>query len=99
MMLRLSLILFRTTCTLAKILQSTISTLSDYVGRHALVQRLALPENESVRLKSLGLFVGQEITIQRTGSAVIVSAAGGRVAISDEIAKQIFVQHAAERVA
>ena len=71
---------------------STTCNLSEYDGRHALVHRLNLPELESVRLKSLGIFEGQEITIQRTGSAVIILAAGGRIAVSDEIAKKIIVQ-------
>ena len=44
------------------------------------------------RLKALGIFEGQTVSVQKRGNPLILKAAGGRVAIAKEIASQIVVQ-------
>jgi Fe2+ transport system protein FeoA len=73
--------------------------LSEFFGTTAVVVDLDLPESESRRLKSLGVFVGQSIELQRAGNSLILAAAGGRVAIAQDIARRIVVQPCESRPA
>ena len=73
--------------------------LSDYDGDSAEIVRLDLPEAEAQRLKSMGIFEGQSIELCRTGDPLILTAAGGRVAIAREVARQIVVQASDPRAA
>ena len=66
--------------------------LSEFRGESAQIVALDLPEAESKRLKCMGLFIGQSIRLQKTGSPMILTAAGSRVAIAQEIARRIMVQ-------
>lgn len=73
--------------------------LSDYRGDSAEIVRLDLPEAETLRLKSLGIFAGQSIELRKAGNPLILTAAGGRVAIAAEVARQIVVQSSDHRAA
>ena len=66
--------------------------LSRFRGRDAQVMRFDLPENETHRLKCLGVFEGQTIRLQKPGNPMILMAAGSRVAIADDIASRIIVE-------
>jgi Fe2+ transport system protein FeoA len=57
---------------------------------------LDLPDTSALRLKALGIFEGQRIELAKRGSPMIVKAAGGRVAIAEEIARRILVRAAHE---
>ena len=67
-------------------------SLSEFRGQNAQILHLNLTESEARRLRCLGIFEGQSIELQKAGSPMILSAAGGRVAISQEIARRIVVQ-------
>ena len=67
-------------------------SLSEFRGQNALILHLNLPESEARRLRCLGIFEGQSIELQKSGSPMILFVAGGRVAISQEIARRIVVQ-------
>ena len=67
-------------------------SLSDYEGQTAQVVRLDLPATEALRLKSMGVFVGQSIVVRKLGNPLILTAAGGRIAIAREVARHILVQ-------
>ena len=73
--------------------------LSDFVGDSALIVRLKLGHSEAQRLKSMGIFEGQSVQLCKTGNALVLSAAGGRVAIAEEVAQQILVQALEQRAA
>ena len=74
-------------------------SLSEFRGKNAQILHLNLPESEARRLRCLGLFEGQSIELQKAGSPMILSVAGGRVAISQEIARRIVVQVSGDQVA
>lgn len=75
--------------------------LAEFGGRTAQIVQLNLPAAEEHRLKSLGLFEGQSIEVQKTetGSPLILTAAGSRVAIAHEIAARILVRPSDNRAA
>lgn len=57
-----------------------------------MVAQLELPQAASNRLQSMGIYEGQFVQLCRVGRNVILTAAGGRVAITDELARHILVQ-------
>ena len=59
---------------------------------HAVVDSLQCTDSSANRLKSLGIFAGQQIEIARRGNPLIVKAAGSRIAVSEGIAEQILVR-------
>ena len=61
----------------------------------AIVDQLKLGASSANRLKSLGVFEGQQIELARRGNPMIIKAAGSRVAIADDIAKCILVRDVA----
>ena len=62
----------------------------------AIVDSLDCVESTANRLRSLGIYVGQQIEVARRGNPLIVKAAGSRIAVSQDIAKQILVRESAE---
>ena len=58
--------------------------LSEFDGDSAEILRLEMDEAASQRLKSMGIFEGQSIKLCKAGNALILIAAGGRVAIGPE---------------
>lgn len=56
------------------------------------VEKIDLPTSVAARLKSLGVFEGQEFELARRGHPLILKIAGSRIAIADDIAGQIFVR-------
>ena len=72
---------------------TTLQNLAEFNGSSAVVRELQIPELDAVRLQSLGVFVGQTISVRRAAAAVIISAAGGRLAVSKDVARQIIVQN------
>lgn len=64
--------------------------------RVAVVEGLSCPDGAANRLKSLGIFAGQQIEVARRGNPFIVKAAGSRIAVSADIAKQILVRETVE---
>jgi len=66
--------------------------LDRFIADEGQIARLNLPDGCAVRLKSLGLFEGQNIQLAKRGNPLILKAAGGRIAVADEIASQIFVR-------
>ncbi len=67
-------------------------SLDQFVGTAGEIARLDLPEACANRLKSLGLFEGQQVLLARGGNPLIVKAAGGKIAVAGEIAKGIFMR-------
>lgn len=57
-----------------------------------IVEKLNLDLAPANRLKSLGVFEGQQIELTRKGNPLIVKAAGSRVAIAADLAKFILVR-------
>ena len=68
------------------------STLESATTTSCFVVSLNLPDGSARRLKALGIFEGQELELARRGSPLIVKAAGGKVAIAEDIARQIVVR-------
>lgn len=56
------------------------------------IVRLDLPDALANRLKAMGLFEGQDVAVSRGGNPMIVKAAGGKIAVAAELARQIMVQ-------
>lgn len=67
-------------------------SLQDYAESTGQIARLDVPEVCAQRLKSLGLFEGQDLQLARGGNPMIVKAAGGKVAVAGEIAEKIFMR-------
>ena len=67
-------------------------SLDQFLGTAGEIARLDLPEACANRLKSLGLFEGQQVQLARIGNPLIVKAAGGKVAVAGEIAKGIYMR-------
>ncbi len=61
-------------------------------GRQVSVVGMQVGESASIRLKSLGIFLGQVIELKRAGDPMVVRAAGSRVAMSRSITDEILVQ-------
>jgi Fe2+ transport system protein FeoA len=76
-------------------MMKTPITVSDCCGQNARITRLDLPETESLRLKSLGIFEGQSIQSQKMGNTFVLAAAGSRVAVAAELAANIHVEPSA----
>ena len=57
-----------------------------------IVGSIALSDSAAKRLKALGVFEGQHIQIARRGDPLIVKAAGSRIAIAKDLAKNIHVE-------
>ncbi len=71
----------------------TSQQLSDFLlGQTAQVLRLELPDAEAQRLRSMGIFEGQQIKICKTGGNLIVTAAGGRIALANRVARHILAR-------
>jgi Fe2+ transport system protein FeoA len=70
------------------------TTLDHFSGNTGEIARLDLPEACAIRLKSLGLFEGQQVELTRSGNPLILKAAGGKIAVAGEIAKGIFMRAA-----
>jgi len=67
-------------------------TLDHFIGTTGEISRLDLPETCATRLKSLGLFEGQQLQLASTGNPMIVKAAGGKIAVATEIARGIYMR-------
>lgn len=67
-------------------------TLNHFVGTTGEIARLDLPEACATRLKSLGLFEGQQLQLASAGNPIIVKAAGGKIAVAGEIARGIYMR-------
>lgn len=70
-------------------------TLQQLATKSAVIESLGCPEVMAKRLKSMGVFVGQQIEVSRRGNPLIVKAAGSRIAISADLAQQITVTESA----
>ncbi len=70
--------------------------LCEFPGRTAEIVQFDLPEMETQRLKSLGVFEGQSIELRKAGNFMIFTAAGSRVAIANAIACRITVRASEE---
>ena len=73
--------------------------LCDFTGVHAEIVRFDLSDQDSHRLKRMGVFIGQAVEIRKTGHNFILTAAGGRLAVDQEIAQGIMVQVSDQQVA
>ena len=57
----------------------------------ATVTEINLEGFEAARLKAMGIYEGQTVQLAQHGNPVIVKAAGGKMALADEIANRILV--------
>ncbi len=60
-------------------------------GTRGRVTRVLGNSADSLRLKSLGICEGREVTVLRTGTAWVVRVLGSRVGISPQLAATIFL--------
>ena len=74
----------------------SVASLDQLRTNIAIVNALDLSDSSAQRLKSLGVFEGQRIEVARRGNPLIVKAAGSRIAIASELAKNILVQEIVE---
>jgi len=74
----------------------SVASLDQLRTNTAIVNALDLSDSSAQRLKSLGVFEGQRIEVARRGNPLIVKAAGSRIAIASELAKNILVQEIVE---
>ncbi len=70
----------------------SIFSLDQYQKDSGVVECLRCLDTSANRLKSLGIFAGQRIRVARRGNPMIVKAAGSRIAVAADIAKQILVR-------
>ena len=75
---------------------SCLCSLDALQSGFAVVESLDCVESTANRLRSLGIFAGQQIEVSRRGNPLIVKAAGSRIAVSQDIAKHILVRESAE---
>ena len=62
------------------------------VGRPALVTDIAGDEPQLVRLRVMGLCIGQGVHTMRAGSRMIICAGGTRIGLTRDIARAITVR-------
>ena len=62
------------------------------VGEHATVRDITGDRQELVRLRVMGLCVGQCVHALRTGRRMIVCVGGSRIGLSDEVARAVVVE-------
>lgn len=70
----------------------SLAALNSYVKDDAIVEKLEFADATVNRLKSLGVFEGQRITVARRGNPLIIKAAGSRIAIAAGLAQHIWVR-------
>ncbi len=75
--------------TEAQLTESAMSELAK--GARGRVTRVMGDSADSLRLKSLGICEGREVTVLRTGTAWIVRVLGSRIGLSPQLAASIFL--------
>ncbi|MDP7395449.1 MAG: FeoA family protein [Lentisphaeria bacterium] len=75
---------------------SLTTALSDCSAKRCQVVSLNLTGATAQRLEALGIFEGQDMKLAKRGNPLIVKAAGGKVAISRDLASQILVRAVVE---
>ena len=58
----------------------------------AVVRRVDTEDEETLRLKTMGVCVGRRVELVRTGNPLIVKIFGSRLGISGELATRVFVE-------
>lgn len=77
----------------APLLHSALITLDRLpVGQPAMVVDIAGDEPQLVRLRVMGLCVGQGVHTLRQGTRIIVCAGGTRIGLMDEVARAVTVR-------
>ena len=57
------------------------------------ISRFDLPEDESIRVRTLGVCSGMPIEVVQNGDPLILSTCGTRIAIARRLASFVFVDH------
>lgn len=73
----------------ANLCETALSELA--CGTRGRVTRVMGDSADSLRLKSLGICEGREVTVLRTGTAWIVRVLGSRIGLSPQLATSIFL--------